>query len=721
MPSRSGHTFVGWYNTSAQTGGTRFTSSSTVPNSTLNLWARWRQDNGNITIFYHGGGHTGGTVPSRQDVSTPGLVFLRSQGSMTRAGYSFAGWRDGSGQFFQAGQQMSWNTAVNGTVNLTAVWTRNTGTITITYAGNGHTGGIVPSRQDVTTPGSVHLRSQGSMVRAGHTFGGWRQANGIVLPAGYRFDWTSAVSGTIPLTAVWIPNTGTLTLRYFSTGHTGTLPQSHNVTTPGATNVALQGNLLRAGYNFGGWQATDGRTFVQGQRVTWDTVVSGNFDLTAVWNRQITPLTTVRLHGNGGNPALTTLPGKLPGSIIQRNEVPIPSNSPNRIGYRFDGWFNTAGVEFAEGFVIPQSATPIDFTARWELNTVVRLTFMYNDGTPRYDWIQRQAEVAVGLLPRGPNRLPTHEFRGWFTLPSGGSRLTTTCLAPRINTTYWAQWDFIAAPTILHPATNGEWFTRQNLDILWERVPGVTHRLTLINLTTNETLINGLVVSGSSHTIPQNLLTPDHNYRVTIAATSGGQTTQSHRTFFIEDICDFFRFYGELGFLFPLPYSRHISSGFRDVRHDIHQGLDLVRVAGDSTDPDLNQIRGEAVFAAHDGLVMRTGYDSTGGGYRVTLQSTRRSDDTRDFIVSRYMHLLRPTSAYNSHLLPGIALPEPNQVIPIGTQIGGVGNTGQSSNYHLHLDFNNRGLTGAVSASNAMNPERFFPNITFTGASNRRP
>jgi len=54
-PTRSGWTFVGWFNTSASTGGTQFTPASNVPASNTTLWARWSQPiTGSRTLTHTG-------------------------------------------------------------------------------------------------------------------------------------------------------------------------------------------------------------------------------------------------------------------------------------------------------------------------------------------------------------------------------------------------------------------------------------------------------------------------------------------------------------------------------------------------------------------------------------------------------------------------------------------------------------------------------------------
>ena len=52
--TRAGHRFVGWFTTSAATGGTQFTANSTVPNTNTTYWARWVLND--ITLTFKGNG-----------------------------------------------------------------------------------------------------------------------------------------------------------------------------------------------------------------------------------------------------------------------------------------------------------------------------------------------------------------------------------------------------------------------------------------------------------------------------------------------------------------------------------------------------------------------------------------------------------------------------------------------------------------------------------------
>jgi uncharacterized repeat protein (TIGR02543 family) len=80
-----------------------------------------------------------------------------------------------------------------------------TGLVTITYRGNGNTGGTIPANQLVTTPGSVRLAGQGNLSRTGYVFAGWRHPGGVVHSAGAQITWTTAITGPMTLYAHWVP------------------------------------------------------------------------------------------------------------------------------------------------------------------------------------------------------------------------------------------------------------------------------------------------------------------------------------------------------------------------------------------------------------------------------------------------------------------------------------------------------------------------------------
>ncbi len=91
------------------------------------------------TVSYDANEATSGTVPSAQTKTHDETLPLRTNsGNLVRTGYIFAGWNtasDGSGTGYAAGGSYT----TNASVKLYAKWTPIT--YTVTYDGNGHTGG----------------------------------------------------------------------------------------------------------------------------------------------------------------------------------------------------------------------------------------------------------------------------------------------------------------------------------------------------------------------------------------------------------------------------------------------------------------------------------------------------------------------------------------------------------------------------------------------------
>ena len=109
---------------------------------------------GEITIRYNGNGHTGGSPPPSHTVTTPGLGILRCPtryGNMTRAGYTFGGWRlPGAGQVLQPGMGVLWESGFCGDFTVTAVWNRNTNMLNVPVIHN-------PARNRVLPWADVHV------------------------------------------------------------------------------------------------------------------------------------------------------------------------------------------------------------------------------------------------------------------------------------------------------------------------------------------------------------------------------------------------------------------------------------------------------------------------------------------------------------------------------------------------------------------------------------
>ncbi|MFD0670833.1 S-layer homology domain-containing protein, partial [Cohnella sp. GCM10027633] len=184
----------------------------TMAAANVTLYAQWTV-NPTYTVTYDGNGSTGGTVPTDshpyEQHST--VTVLGNTGSLVKTGSTFAGWNtaaDGSGTSYVAGATFTMGAA---NVTLYAQWTVNP-TYTVTYDGNGSTGGTVPTdghpyeqNETVTVLGNT-----GSLAKTGNTFAGWNTAangSGTSYAAGASF--TMAVAN-VTLYAQWtaIPGGG---------------------------------------------------------------------------------------------------------------------------------------------------------------------------------------------------------------------------------------------------------------------------------------------------------------------------------------------------------------------------------------------------------------------------------------------------------------------------------------------------------------------------------
>jgi uncharacterized repeat protein (TIGR02543 family) len=153
------------------------------------------------------------------------------------------------------------------------------------------------------------------------------------------------------------------------------------------------------GYTFGGWYDN---TYLTGSAVTMIPQGSTeNQDLYAKWTI-ITYDINYNLNGgtNGANPATYTIAG-----------LPINLAEPNRLGYRFDGWYNNEGFYGSPVAAIPANSTgDKTFYAKW---TIITYDIDYNlDGGTNG---ANPATYTIAELPinlAAPNRLG-YTFEGW--------------------------------------------------------------------------------------------------------------------------------------------------------------------------------------------------------------------------------------------------------------------------------------------------------------------
>ena len=209
-PTRTGHTFGGWFKEAACTNAWNFETDTITETTTI--YAKWTGDTPSTPTTYtvtFSLNYTGATgAPVAQTISAGGKATKPTD--PTRTGYTFAGW------FKEATCTNAWNFETNtitGTTTIYAKWTEDTAkTYTITFDLN-YTGSTdAPDAQTTGADGKLaSLPSPPS--REGYTFDGW---------------FTAATSGTEVTTSTVFTEDAKVYARWTQT-----------ITTPSATRYRI--------------------------------------------------------------------------------------------------------------------------------------------------------------------------------------------------------------------------------------------------------------------------------------------------------------------------------------------------------------------------------------------------------------------------------------------------------------------------------------------------
>ena len=243
--ARTGYTFAGW-NTQAGGGGTSYNPADTftMPAGSVTLYAQWTINS--YTLTYDGNGNDGGNAPSAVSQNYNTTATVSGVGTLTKTGYTFAGWNtaaNGSGTAYAASSTFTFT----GNTTLYAQWTINT--YTVTFNNNTGSGTMTAQTGNYNTTAAL---TANTFTKTGYTFAGWNTAadgTGTAYANGASYTFTASTT----LYAQWAINTYTVT--YDANGGTGSQtdpssPYNYNST----VTVLGVGSITRSGgYTFTGW------------------------------------------------------------------------------------------------------------------------------------------------------------------------------------------------------------------------------------------------------------------------------------------------------------------------------------------------------------------------------------------------------------------------------------------------------------------------------------
>ena len=446
---KTGYTFSGW-NTAANGSGTSYNGGDTfaMGSSNVTLYAQWTENTYSVT--YNGNNKTGGSVPTDGTSYHNGntATVLGNTGSLVRTGYTFAGWNtaaNGGGTSYTGGDTFAMGSS---NVTLYAQWTPVD--YAVTYLGNTNNTGAVPidgNTYHITNTVTV-LGNTGSLGKNGYNFNGWNTAangSGTSYAGGDTFAMGSS---NVTLYAQWTAIEYRVT--YNGNNHTGgSVPNDAVRYSNGDTATVLgnTGSLVRAGYNFAGWNRAangSGTSYTGGDTFG---IVDSNVTLYAQW----TPIDyTVTYVGNTNTGGAVPTDGN---TYNITNTVTVLGNTGSLVktGYNFNGWntaANGSGTDYSPGNTFAMGSSNVTLYAKWTLITY-SVTYNGNNHTggsaPNDATIYRPGDTATVLGNTGSLVREGYTFAGWNTAANGSGTSYTGGNSFGIvsNVTLYAQWTAI--------------------------------------------------------------------------------------------------------------------------------------------------------------------------------------------------------------------------------------------------------------------------------------
>ncbi len=272
---------------------------------------------------------------------------------------------------------------------ISGCWLISTPTYTVTYDGNGHTGGSVPTDSTVYKENdTVTVLDKGDLVKTGYTFAGWNTAadgSGTDHAVGSTFIMGAA---DVTLYAQWATNTYTVTFN--SQG--GSAVDSQTVEHGG--KVTKPTNPTRTSYTFGGWYKESG--CINSWDFATDTVTT-NVTLYAKW---ATNTYTVTFNKND-DAATGTMAAQ---TIASGSSANLTACAFSKTGWTFAGWATTSDgtVEYADGASYTMGTADVTLYAKWTPLYALRdtgpaggLIFYVKEGGYSDGWMYLEAAPAT--------------------------------------------------------------------------------------------------------------------------------------------------------------------------------------------------------------------------------------------------------------------------------------------------------------------------------------
>lgn len=417
--TRAGYTFKGWSTannaTTAQIAdkGALKPTLACANGGAYTLYAVWEVVKHNVTLTYNQNftGSVAGSMPSN-----PAAVPVNhganysstlANNTPTRTGYEFLGWSESASAttatYAKGANITKTNITADTTITLYAVWKAYP---TITYNGNGNTGGTVPTSTSAA-PGSTYNIAQGVPVRTGYVFAGWTTVQNNA--SGTKYSYNGTIAGatgvfTMPTTnvtfyALWNPQITYNANRptdAASTTVTG-MPNPATVTVTYGSNTTAAAAPSLVGWTFAGWTTAangTGTKYAAGAAINNFTTsmtlyaqwtVKGGYSI-AWYDQQTAASDGTAYHTQS--------------TLNWTASISLPSGTPTKTGYTFAGWYTQKNGDSATGTRI----TAVDtFNKLWQvMKDAGQATETTTQLKVYAQWTEKD-KVSLTLNPNGGN------------------------------------------------------------------------------------------------------------------------------------------------------------------------------------------------------------------------------------------------------------------------------------------------------------------------------
>ncbi|MDR0596123.1 MAG: InlB B-repeat-containing protein, partial [Clostridiales Family XIII bacterium] len=454
-PALDGYKFVGWFTTSAATGGAQYIAggSRRVSQDELTLYARWSKQS-DVSIMFSAFLKPAGTSlaePLPDEVELPyngriadylGSQYVSDSGSYSPVivGYEFVGWFGSKTVQDETTLVDFASASFTSDTTLYGKW-YSAPDVTVVFDGNkpdGSTGfvsGLPPAYTNVLLYSTIAAPSAAPKL-LGYDFAGWSLDAGASADSA-MFDFANTRvnpdNGTMTLYAIWeqgapVPKVQLSFDKNLPSGANeadlGAFPSDPAPVDSGTVAAAPTGAVPSlAGYDFTGWFADSGceTPFAFGSVVlTRDTRVYAGWSPVATGGPTMFTLTYVGVAPEGSYIISGTMPEALTVSVEGDTAIERPE-PPQAVGYEFAGWYSSPSYNSPIDFDNGISANTYAFT-KWTPHAPVSLTFSANAGGASADiQLPSNMQVAYNSNAQAPSFEPArvgYSFEGWMSQAS---------------------------------------------------------------------------------------------------------------------------------------------------------------------------------------------------------------------------------------------------------------------------------------------------------------